>query len=210
MPKPVKIEVTADVVCPWCWLGWRRLKRALELSPGVSAEVSWKPYQLNPGMPAEGADYKQYMAAKFPPERMKQAQATLTELGADEGIEFNFDRIARAPNTNAAHRLIRWATEEGRLDAVAEGVMRAHFNEGRFIGDQNVLADIGATAGMDRARILAKFEQGVDIEAVKADDTLSRDSGISGVPFYRIGSGITVEGSHPAEDLAQEIAAAVR
>ena len=210
MPKTVKIEVTADVVCPWCWLGWRRLKKALELSPGVEAEISWKPYQLNPQMPAEGADYRQYMAAKFSPERMKQAQSTLKELGADEGIDFHFDRIIRAPNTNAAHRLIRWAAAEGKLDPVAEGVMRAYFNEGRFIGDQNVLADIGATAGMDREKILAKFAEGVDIEAVKADDSVSKDSGISGVPFYRIGGEITVEGSYPAEDLAQEIAAAVK
>jgi predicted DsbA family dithiol-disulfide isomerase len=207
---PLKIEVTADVVCPWCWLGWRRLKRALEMSPGVTAQLSWKPYQLNPSMPAEGADYKEYMAAKFPPERMKKAQATLKELGAEDGIEFKFDNIRRAPNTNAAHRLIRWAEKEGKLDAVAEGVMRAYFNEGKFIGDENVLAGIGAAAGMDREKILANFAQGVDIEAVKSDDAGAKDSGVNGVPFYRIGDEIFVEGSYPAEDMAEKITEAVK
>src|SRR4051794_35704549 len=107
MAKTLKIKITPHGVCPRCWLGWRRLKRALELTQDVKAEIAWRPYQLNPSMPAEGADYKEYMAAKFPPERMKKAQATLRELGAEEGIAFNFDNIRRAPNTNAAHRLIR-------------------------------------------------------------------------------------------------------
>jgi predicted DsbA family dithiol-disulfide isomerase len=210
MTKPsLKIEVTADVVCPWCYLGWRRLKRALELKP-VKADLVWKAYQLNPNLPAEGVDYKEHMAKKFPPERMRQAQANLKELGADEGLEFNFEKIQKAANTSAAHRLIRWAAEEGKLDAVAEGVMKAYFTDGKFIGDVNELAAIGATAGMDRAAILKKFADGIDIDAIKADDAAAKDSGVSGVPFYRIGPKITVEGSYPAEDLAEEIAAAVK
>ncbi len=209
MKKSLKIEVTADVVCPWCYLGWRRLKKALEMKP-VEAEIVWKAYQLNPGMPAAGADYKEYMAKKFPPERMRQAQARLKELGSEEGVAFNFENITRAPNTGPAHRLIHWAAQEGKLDAVVEGVMKAYFTDGKFIGDEKTLADIGATAGMDRAAILKKFSEGVDIDTIKAEDTASKDSGISGVPFYRIGDEITVEGSQPAEDLVQEIAAAVK
>lgn len=206
----LSIEVTADVVCPWCWLGWRRLKRALELSPQVRADIVWRAFQLNPGMPAEGADYKEYMAKKFEPARMQKAQAMLKELGAEEGIAFHFEKIKKAPNTNAAHRLIRWAQGEGKLDAVAEGVMRAYFAEGRFIGDEKELADIGAAAGMDRALILSKFAEGLDIEAIRADHATAEDSGVSGVPFYLIGGKIRVEGSYPAPDLAEEIAAAVK
>lgn len=206
--SPLKIEVTADVVCPWCYLGWRRLKRALAMRPDVTAQIEWKAFQLNPDMPHEGVDYKEYMAKKFPPERMRQAQAKLKEFGLEDGIEFNFDKIQKAVNTNAAHRLIRWAAAEGKLDAVAEGVMRAYFTDGKFIGDENILADIGAAAGMNRDAIRKKFAEGADIQAVKAEDRAAKESGISGVPFYRLGEEITVEGSYPAEDLVQEIASA--
>jgi predicted DsbA family dithiol-disulfide isomerase len=204
------IQVTADVVCPWCWLGWRRLKRALALKPDVKADITWRAFQLNPGMPPEGADYNEYMAKKFEPARMQKAQALLRELGEEEGIAFHFEKIKKAPNTNAAHRLIRWAQQEGHLDAVAEGVMRAYFAEGRFIGDEKELADIGAAAGMDRALVLQRFAEGVDIDAIRADHAAARDSGVSGVPFYLIGGKIRVEGSHPAADLAEEIVASVK
>lgn len=206
----LSIEVTADVVCPWCWLGWRRLKRALDLKPDVKTNIVWRAFQLNPGMPPEGADYREYMAKKFEPARLQKAQELLRELGAEEGIAFHFEKIKKAPNTNAAHRLIRWAQAEGRLDAAAEGVMSAYFAEGRFIGDEKELADIGAAAGMDRALVLQKFAEGVDIDAIRADHAAAEDSGIHAVPFYVMGGKTRLEGSYPAPDLAEEIAASVK
>jgi len=203
--SPLKIEVVADVVCPWCYLGWARLQKALELRPDVKPEIIWKAYQLRPETPAEGGDYKKMMAEKFDPERLKEMRVNMGEMAKELGIEFQFDKITKSPNTNAAHRLIRWAQKEGKLDAVARGVMKAYFTEGKFIADEKVLADIGAAAGMDKQAILKKFADGTDRDAVIAEHKASQDAGVSGVPFYLLGGSVKVEGSYPAEELAAEI-----
>jgi predicted DsbA family dithiol-disulfide isomerase len=205
MAGELKIDVVADVVCPWCYIGWTRLHKALEMRPAVKPALSWTAFQLNPDIPPEGVDYRRHMAKKFDPERLKKAQANIVEIGTNLGIEFHFDKITKAANTNAAHRLIRWAAAEGRLDPVATGVMRAFFTEGRFIGDAEELAAIGAAAGMDRAALLARFATDEDHDVVTAEAEAARDAGVNGVPYYRLGDHITVEGSWPAEDLAQEI-----
>lgn len=210
----VKIEVVADVVCPWCYLGWGRLKKALESRPGITAEISWRAYQLRPELPAEGADYKKIMMEKFGPQRMADMQANMRKMGKTVGLEFNFDKIEKSPNTNAAHRLIRWAQQEGKLDAVALGVMRAYFAEGKFIGDENVLADIGAAAGMNRDSIIARFKEGAGRDGVAADIAKNAEEGVRAVPYYVIAHAadtpVRVEGSLPYEDLAQEIDRALK
>ncbi|HYD18820.1 MAG TPA: DsbA family oxidoreductase [Patescibacteria group bacterium] len=204
MPQNLKIEVAADVVCPWCYLGYARLQKALTLRPEVKAEIVWKPYQLRPEIPGEGADYKKMMAEKFDPERMKEIRRNMTAMGRDLGLNFDFDRIEISPNTNAAHRLIRWAAVQGKLDAVAMGVMKAFFEEGKNIGDENVLVEIAGAAGMDRATVLENFRAGVDRDIVTAEYKAVQAEGISAVPHYKMGS-VTVEGSWPAEDLAAEM-----
>lgn len=203
--QSLDIDVYADVVCPWCYIGWVRLQKALALRPQISARLAWKPFQLNPDIPEEGVDYKRHMAKKFEPERLKKAQANLAEIGLGLGLVFGFDKIQRAPNTNAAHRLIRWGAAEGRLDAVATGVMRAFFTEGRFIGDAGELASIGAAAGMDRDALLRRFAAGEDKAEVAAEAAAARAAGVTAVPYYAMGASVTVEGSWPAEDLAQEM-----
>ncbi|MBI1216087.1 MAG: disulfide bond formation protein DsbA [Alphaproteobacteria bacterium] len=202
----LKIELVTDVVCPWCYLGWHRLKRALALRPDVTAKIVWRPYMLRPDMPEEGMDYREYMGAKFSDEKRKTAHENLAELGKKVGIDFRFDDIARAVNTSAAHRLILWAQAEGKLDAVAEGVMRAYFTEGKNIGDKEILAGIGAAAGMDREAILTKFAEGADADTVAQSSEAARAKGIHGVPFYIMGAGgVTVEGSKIPENLALAI-----
>lgn len=202
---PLKIEVAADVVCPWCYLGLARLQKALTLRPGVKPELQWKAYQLRPETPQAGEDYKELMAKKFDPERMKQIRANMTEMGRDYGLNFDFDKITLSPNTNAAHRLIRWAAAEGKMEQVAMAVMKAFFEDGKFIADENVLADIGAACGMDRAKLVEKFKSGVDKDAVTAEYQSVQDAGISAVPHYILGGKVNVEGSWPAEDLATEM-----
>lgn len=201
----LKIDVYADIVCPWCYLGLVRLKKALALRPGVSADITWRPFQLAPDLPEAGVDYREHMAKKFDPEKMKDMQANMTAWAKEEGVDFNFPAITRAPNTNAAHRLIRWARETGKQHEVAEAIMRAYFSEGKFIGDVNVLADIGAAAGMNRGELLEKFAAGTDKDAVRAEHEQAKAAGITNVPFYNFGGDVTVTGSYPEEDLVLEI-----
>src|SRR4051812_23924295 len=149
------IDVVADVVCPWCYLGWRRLKSALALRPDVEAELVWRPYQLDPTLPEEGVDRKAYMAQKFKdPVKLKAVHAALVEGGAEEGIAFDFEAIEFSPNTSAAHRLIRWALTAGVQDPVVEALFKAYFTQGLDIGDPMVLADIAEAAGMERLLVL--------------------------------------------------------
>jgi len=201
----LKIEVVADVVCPWCYLGWARLQEALKLRPDVKAEISWRTYQLRPAMPQAGEDYKKLMEEKFGAARLQEIRQNMTELGRDHALDFNFEKIEKSPNTASAHRLILWAQEEGKLDAVAMGVMRAYFTEGKFIGDESVLAGIGAAAGMDRAAIVKKFASGEGKDTLAADAARNGEEGVSAVPYYVIGDTVRVEGSYPPEDLAVEI-----
>lgn len=207
MPEKAKldIDVYADIVCPWCYLGLVRLKKALALRPHISAEMTWRPFQLAPDLPDEGVDYREHMAKKFDPAKMKEMQANMTAWAKEEGVDFNYAAITRAPNTNAAHRLIRWARKTGKQHEIAEAIMRAYFSEGKFIGDVNVLADIGAAAGMDRAELLKKFAAGTDKDAVRAEHEQAKAQGIANVPFYNFGSNVTVTGSYPEEDLVLEI-----
>lgn len=202
---PLKIEVAADVVCPWCYLGLARLQKALTLRPGVTTELQWKAYQLRPETAPAGEDYKELMAKKFDPERMKQIRANMTEMGRELGLNFDFDKITLSPNTNAAHRLIRWAAAEGKMEQVAMAVMKAFFEDGKFIADENVLADIGASCGLDRVAIMEKFRAGIDKDTVTAEYKSVQDAGISAVPHYILGGKVNVEGSWPAEDLVLEM-----
>lgn len=201
----LKIDVAADIVCPWCYLGWQRLVDALKLRPAVKTELQWHPFQLNPSMPDEGVDYKEYAAKRFDPERMKESRARLAALGHEVGLEFNFDKIEKTGNTNAAHRLILWAQQEGKLQKIVPAIMKAQFTEGRYIGDVGVLADIGAAVGMDKDALAKKFAAGTDKDTVSAASERARAQGITSVPFYTIGGKLTVEGCNPSAVLAEKM-----
>src|ERR1700686_5746304 len=151
------IEVISDAICPWCWVAKRRLDSAIvALTPHVAASVTWRPFELNPEMPKAGVDRRAYRSAKFGSWQRSQAlDAQVAAAGRSEGLVFNHDKMERTPNTVDAHRLIRLAGQQGKQDDVVEGLFAAYFNEGRDIGDPTVLADVGASAGLGRARILA-------------------------------------------------------
>ncbi len=202
----MQIDFIADVVCPWCYLGWRRLEKALAMRPDLQATVTWRPYQLDPTLPEEGVDRKAYYAAKFPdPERREAGAMVLNAAAAEDGISWNLADIPVSPNTNAAHRLIRWAQGEGLQGPVLEGVLAAYFTELRDIGDPLVLADIGEKAGMDRLRLLQAFSEDVDRDTVAREHFQAHQAGVSGVPFMIFDGKIAVSGAEPPERLVKAI-----
>ena len=202
----MQIDFIADVVCPWCYLGWRRLEKALAMRPDLQATVTWRPYQLDPTLPEEGVNGANYMAAKFPnTERRAEIGKVLDQAAAEDGITWNLTDIPVSPNTNAAHRLIRWAQGEGLQGPVLEGVLAAYFTEMRDIGDPVVLADIGEKAGMDRLRLLQAFSEGVDKDAVAREHFQAHQAGVSGVPFMIFDGKIAVSGAEPPERLVKAI-----
>src|SRR5262249_49848244 len=148
------IDIVSDFICPWCYIGKRRLERALARRPGLVVTRSWRAFQLHPDLPIEGVPHGLYLAAKFgSSHNAGRACAALSAAGRGEGIEFAFDRIGRAPNTLRAHRLIRFAADEGVGDDVVEALFRAYFFEGLDIGDIDILAAIAGRTGFHRAAV---------------------------------------------------------
>lgn len=206
MTQTLHIDFIADVVCPWCYLGWRRLEKALSMRPDVQAEVVWRPYQLDPTIPEEGVDRRAYMAAKFTdPDRRKAMVEALAEAAAEEGLALKLMDIPISPNTNAAQRLIRWAQGQGLQRPVMEGVMRAYFTELRDIGDPLVLADIAEANGMDRMMVLKLLSEGADKDVVAQEHMTAVRAGVTGVPFMIFGGKVAAVGAEAPERLAAAI-----
>jgi len=202
MASPMIVDVVADVVCPWCYLGWRRVKAAVAQRPDYRPQIVWRPYQLDPSIPESGADRRAYLAAKFKdPARLMQVHEALVSGGAEDGITFRFEIIEKAPNTNAAHRLIRWAHGAGVQDMVVEGLFAAYFTEGRDIGDPMVLADIAAAAGMERLTVLQLLSEGADKDAVTREHAMAVQGGVTGVPFAIFGGKVAVVGAEAPEQI---------
>jgi predicted DsbA family dithiol-disulfide isomerase len=192
----VKLEIASDVVCPWCYIGKRRLEKALGLLKNeLTLRVAWLPFQLNPGMPREGVPRAEYRKAKFGSlERSRQLDARVIAEGRSEGIEFAFDRIERTPNTTQAHRLIALAENQG---PVVDALFRAYFEEAKDIGDPAVLADIAAQCG-----VKGWPEQAPDVSALEEE---VRAMGISAVPTFIFDRRSGISGAYPAETLAAAI-----
>jgi predicted DsbA family dithiol-disulfide isomerase len=178
------IEVISDAICPWCWIAKRRLESAIAaLAPDVTASVTWRPFELNPEMPKAGVDRRAYRSAKFGSWQHSQAlDAQVATAGRSEGLVFNHDKMDRTPNTVDAHRLIRLAGQQGKQNEVVEGLFAAYFNEGRDVGDPAVLADVGATAGLDRARILVMLASDEGQAEVRSELQRAVNLRVSGVP----------------------------
>lgn len=206
MTQPLHIDFIADVVCPWCYLGWRRLERALEMRPDVQAQIVWRPYQLDPSIPEKGTDRKAYMAAKFrDPERMKAMGEALRDAAAEEGLDLKLADIPISPNTNAAHRLIRWAQGQGLQEKVLEGVLRAYFTDLKDIGDPVVLADIAEANGMDRMTVLKLLSEGADKDTIGREHMMAVQAGVTGVPFMIFGGKVAAVGAEAPERLMMAI-----
>jgi predicted DsbA family dithiol-disulfide isomerase len=179
------IEVFADFSCPWCFIGRRRLARALEMRPQLSMRTVWQPFQLNPEIPPEGIGRRQYSLGKLGDfDRLVAMEQMLSESGGKDGIRFRFDLIDRIPNTMAAHRLMRLATRTQYDDLLADRLFSGFFEQGKDIGSLEVLADIAASIGMDRAATLIFLQGSDETDAVTSVDALGHQSGIAGVPYF--------------------------
>ena len=179
------IEVFADFSCPWCFIGRRRLARALELRPQLSMRTVWQPFQLNPEIPAEGIGRRQYSLGKLGDfDRLVAMEQMLSESGGKDGIRFKFDLIERIPNTMAAHRLMRFAARTQHDDLLADRLFSGFFEQGKDIGNLDLLADIAASVGMDRAAALAFLAGRDETDSVASIDALGHQSGIAGVPYF--------------------------
>ena len=204
--RDVIIDVVSDAVCPWCFVGKRRLEAALGQTGEAGVSVRWRPYQLDPTIPAEGLDRRAYMKAKFRDDsRLAEVHDRLKSLGAEVGIQFDFDAIARAPNTLDAHRLIRWAAEAGAQDQVVERLFSDYFEKGRDIGDVEVLVAAAEACGLDGAEVRAHLAGEDGIADVRAEIEHAQSVGVSGVPFFIFASKFAVSGAQGSDVIAKAI-----
>lgn len=207
-----KLDIYSDPICPWCYIGKARLEAALEARPDHPFVIEWHPFMLNPTMPPEGMDRREYMEAKFgPPEGIVKAYLPVQQAAEAAGLPFDLSRITRTPSTLDAHRLIHWAGLEGRQHAVVSALFRGYFAEGRDIGDRTVLADLAQAAGMERALVARLLDSGADADDIRARDSDIRERGLQGVPGFLIGRKYLVTGAQPAEtwlNILDQLAAA--
>jgi predicted DsbA family dithiol-disulfide isomerase len=203
----MQIDVVSDTVCPWCFIGKRRLMRAMALRPEIAFDVKWRPYRLDPTVPAGGMDRQAYMRAKFGDDPMKivEMHKLIAQEGAKDGIEFDFAAIQRRPDTLDSHRLIRWAEANGVQDDVVERLFIAYFENGEDIGDIRVLSDIADICGMDGVEMARLLESDDDVALVEREDQLAREIGVTGVPAFIFGGRIAVSGAREPDMLAQAI-----
>ena len=199
--QKLEIDVISDVVCPWCYLGKRKLDAAMKQVEAFTYDVRWRPFQLDPTIPPEGIARSEYMSRKFGPEKIAAIHARLEEAGKEEGLTFAFDKITRSPNTLDAHRLIRWAQPSGKQSDIVERLFNLYFVEGQDIGDRNVLIDVARETGLDVDLITRLFVEGVDIVPVQEEMSTAARMGISGVPFFIFGGKYAVSGAQPVDAL---------
>lgn len=194
----IHIDVYSDVICPWCYVGKRRLERALKKWNGpIPVKIQWRPFQLNPAMPKSGMDRTVYLEAKFGSlDVFKQMEERLLEAGRAEQIPFAFEKIVRTPNTFLAHRLIWYAGQQDCQDAVIEQLFKGYFEEGLAIGSLSVLIELAARAGLKADRFLESKE---DTEEVKAEESVGHKLGIRGVPYFVFDKDYGISGAQPVE-----------
>ncbi|MFZ5609672.1 MAG: DsbA family oxidoreductase [Pseudomonadota bacterium] len=204
------IDVISDTVCPWCFIGKRRLGQALdEETRGIV--VRWRPFALNPDMPRQGRDRAAHYRAKFGDERRIAALTrNLAAEGEKLGIAFAFDAIKRVPNTTDSHRLILWAASAGVQDLVVEALFKAYFEEARDIGEVEVLTEIADKAGMDGALVAELFASDRDIDLVQKEIQAAANIGVTGVPTFIFAGRLAAVGAQPKEVLTAAIAQAAQ
>jgi predicted DsbA family dithiol-disulfide isomerase len=205
MPERFIVDVVSDVICPWCFLGKRRLDAALARIENLDVFVRWRPFMLDPTIPPEGLDRQDYMLAKFGPERLKTIHDPLIAAGEELGVPFVFDAITRTPNTLDAHRLIRWAHTVERQHETAERLFMAYWNEGQDVGDRDVLARCAGDVGINAAQIRELLDSAQDVEETKAEIQHATSIGVTGVPTFILGQSYALVGAQSPEVLADAI-----
>lgn len=197
----VQITVVSDVVCPWCYIGKRRLEKAIrESAPTYDFDIAYAPFELNPHMPGEGADQKEYLTRKFgSAQRYDQITQHVTQVAAEEGLTFDFERQRVAPNTRDAHRIITYAKTVGRQPEVKEAFLKAYFTEGVDLSKHVNLVKVAVAAGLDQKAVEEILHTDAFSVEVEQEQRANHQRGISGVPFYIINGKYGVSGAQPAE-----------
>jgi predicted DsbA family dithiol-disulfide isomerase len=203
---PVTIDVVSDVVCPWCFIGKRRLEKALALKPDIPVEVRFHPYFLNPWVPREGMTRDEYLTTKFgSPDRYQGIAGRVAAAAAAEGLTYAVDKMRRQPNTLDCHRLILWAQAIGKAAEMKQHLMDLYFTEGADLSDREVLVGAAADVGLDADRTREMLASDMDVDKVESAANSAKEAGIDGVPTYILGGVAAVSGAQAPEVLANAI-----
>lgn len=206
MAKPIVIDVVSDVVCPWCYVGKKRLEAALAARPDIAAEIRWRPFFLDPTVPRTGKPRIDYITGKFGgADKITPGHQRLIGIGKPVGIDFQFDKIEVQPNTLDAHRLIGWAGAEGKADELVENLFADFFVNGVDLSDRANLAAAAGYAGMDAAKVGADLASDKDEALVAKQAQAASASGIGGVPFFVFGSKVALSGAQEPEVISSAI-----
>ena len=196
----LKIDIVSDIVCPWCVIGFRNLKKAMEeLKSELNFEISWKPYELHPEIPREGYDKKLYMQQKFGSSDSKSRYDEIAEIGESLNFNFNFSKTERIPNTFMAHRLL-WKSEEYNLQTkLSEALFKAYFTDGLDIGSKEILAQISESVGMDKNEILNFLNSSEGGQETADLEMNFIEKSIGAVPTYFINDKYIIQGGQEPE-----------
>ncbi len=206
----LSIEVVHDLVCPWCYLGLRRLMRTLRSRPAVAFDLVWRPFLLNPDMPRAGMARADYVVRKFGgEERARRLYGSIADIGRAEGVMFRFERIRRTPSSIDAHRLVRWASTQGRGTETVEALFSAHFTDGRDIGDPQVLIAVAGSCGMDPMAAHAFLFSDAETDAIHAENLRAHRLGINGVPCFVVNGRHAIAGAQEPEVIERLLDVAV-
>jgi predicted DsbA family dithiol-disulfide isomerase len=201
----IRIDMVSDVICPWCFLGKRRLDKALAQVPEIEVQVVYRPFFLDPTIPEEGLDRQQYMLAKFGAERLKTLHDPLVAAGKEDGIAYAFDQITRTPSSLNAHRLLRWAHVIGSQSTVKEALFMAYWCWGKDISDINVLKPIAIVNGLNGDEITALLASDEDKAAVYEEAQMAQQMGVTGVPTFVVNRTYGMAGAQPVTALVEMI-----
>jgi len=208
MTKPViKVDIVSDVVCPWCFIGKRRIEKAMTaLNHEFDFEVSYLPFELNPQTPKEGFNQKEYLAKKFgSEEKYDQITSHVTSVAAGEGLQFNFDKQLISPNTKDAHRVIWFAKKEGKQFEAKEAFMKAYFEQGVDLTKKENIVAVASSVGLDAARVISLLDSQEGLQEVNELEQLNYQRGVSGVPFYIINNQYGISGAQPSDVFIQAL-----
>ena len=204
--KPLQIDIVSDVVCPWCYIGKRRIENALALAPEVPVEVHWRPFFLNPWVPREGIDRDTYLETKFGSvEAYKGIAGRVVAAAGEEGLMYRPELVKRQPNTIDCHRLIHWADADGKSAEMKQRLMELYFRDGGDLTDTEVLVRAAADCGLDADDVRRRLASDEDVALISAQAKDASDKGISGVPTFVFANKYAVSGAQPAEQLARAI-----
>ncbi len=190
------LDILSDPICPWCYIGKVKLDRALAQRPEHGLDIFWRPYQLNPQMPATGMDRTEYLETKFGgPDRARAIYGQIRDAAIAAGLAVDFDKITRTPNTFDAHRLIRWSRSDGYQQAVVDSLFARYFERGEDIGDRSVLMDVAAEVGMDADVLMGLYDADADRDLLTGEEAMAREMGVSGVPTFIVGQKFALSGA---------------